>query len=59
MILGHFIRCRINFLGSRGLHFERNYAQVKLKPGTPKENESTVGPPAGIEPLRLRFQNFD
>ena len=29
-------------------------AQLKFKPGLVEKNESTIGPPAGIEPPHLR-----
>ena len=40
--------------GSKGLNFEWNYTQLKFKPGTVEKNESTIGPPTGIEPMLLR-----
>ena len=35
---------------SKDLNFEWNYTQLKFKPETAEKNESTIGPPAGIEP---------
>ena len=37
----------------RGLSFEWNRTQLKFKPGTVKENMSTIGRPVGIEPIRF------
>ena len=39
------------------LNFEWNYTQLKFKPGTVEKNESTIDPPAGIEPTLLRCRN--
>ena len=55
MIVWNFTRCGINSKGSKGLDFEWNYAQLKFKPGTVKENKSTIGLMAEIEALLLRF----
>ena len=48
----HINRCRVNSKGSNGLNFEWNYTQLKVKPGTVEKNESTMGLPAGVEPIR-------
>ena len=31
-----------------------NHAQLKFKPGSVARNDSTIGPPAGIEPIPKR-----
>ena len=49
MISWHFTQCRINSKGSNGLNFEWNVTQLTFKPGRAEKNESTIGPPAGIE----------
>ena len=39
---------------TKGINFEWNCTQLKFKPGTVEKNESTLGPPAGIEHTLLR-----